>query len=128
MNSDPAAAKPSVAVDAPPGSYFVTQHTARKTTVYAIFECELESLSMFNWITGVCASIGTGLFAFGAGVWVDVAKAPEATTHPEAAAIICWLCGILAVVAYVAAGVTFCLRRSKLTAIREESEPTPIDE
>lgn len=111
------------AFSAASGSHIVTEHTERTMRLYGVFESELRALSMFNAITAIFTSAGTGLLSFLAGVLIDAAK--DGVEHPEAAHTICWVCGVLAVACFSVAFLAFKWRRSALTTIMTESRPRP---
>src|SRR4051812_20163887 len=93
------------------GSHIVTQHTERSMKMYAVFESELRSLSMFNAITAIFGSAGTGLFSFMFGVLANIAT--DGVQHPDTAHAICWVCGIVGVLCYGIAGLAIRWRSSE---------------
>src|SRR5688500_17752052 len=82
------------------GSHIITTHTVREMKAYAIYEVELESLSIFNWLTGVTFSAGTAFLSFMLAVYVDVAKEPSSVTNPEVPAFVYGACSVLTVACY----------------------------
>ena len=93
---------------------------------YAIYEAELESLSIFNWLTGVAFSAGTAFLSFMLAVYVDIAKEPGSVTHPDVPNFVYWACTVLAVGFYLVSGISFWKRRSKLEQIKKDSKSFPI--
>jgi hypothetical protein len=103
------------------GSTILTTHTVRQMKAFEIYENEMESLSLLNWITTLFGALGTGLISFAIGQVVDLVKNQNMNNSPkETISIVCCICVILAVVCYIIAGISFWKGKSQLNKIKSQ--------
>jgi hypothetical protein len=64
MSNPPNQDQPAFTGSSKIGSHIISVHTERKVRVYAVYEPELDSLSLYNNATTVCSSLATFFLSF----------------------------------------------------------------
>lgn len=100
--------------------------TGRNVKAYGVTENEIEQLGMFNTLTTIFFSVGTGVLTFGVGLFVNWIMAGMPSSYGEVLAKVGGsICIIMGVVFYV---VGIILRRQRKSTIqRIKTDSFPID-
>ncbi len=89
------------------GSIVKTVYTERSELLYGVFQSELDSLSLFNWITTLFGSLGLSSIAFLIGFWADIAKDPNSVTRPSMVGFIAFVSIVVSIVSFVISGIAY---------------------
>lgn len=100
--------------------------TGRNVKAYGVTESEIEQLAMFNTLTTIFFSVGTGVLIFGVGLFVDWIMGGMPSNYGEVLAKVGGsICVIAGVVSYIV-GIIFS-RQRKSTIQRIKTDSFPID-
>jgi hypothetical protein len=110
-------------LDTERGAYLHTVHTERTVKVYAVFETELEHISLLNTLTVVFSSIGSFFLAGLVSIIVAWATQGQLT---ESGMIfvecVAPICGVIALLCYAGAAWVFFSRRARWREIGIQSK------
>jgi RsiW-degrading membrane proteinase PrsW (M82 family) len=115
--------QPSISTDTSRGATIRTAYVEREVKAYAIFENEIQTITMSNTLASVFWAVGIASLSFAVGIWTNAEFVEKLTpegsilSHVIAPAlcvvtVICWALAVWAM----------CPRRGTWTAVRSESK------
>ena len=91
---------------------------------YAIFESEVSTITMWNSLTAIFASLGLASLTFAIGIWTAYAFADKLTPQGDIMAhVVAWCFFVAWIVFWAIAIYAFFSRRAVWSAIRSQSKP-----
>lgn len=105
------------------GATIRTAYAEREVKAYAIFENEVQTLTMWNTLAGISTALGTAALSFAVGIWTNAAFAEKLT--PEGIVVSKFVAPALCIVAAVGYGLAIWAIKSRgktWNAVKTESK------